>query len=135
MATITGTVHTPGSVAAKGITVAFMPLDTPLAVGSQIIETATIRVITDSSGALPAGLTLVAGNYTVALSANGTNYGSFNILVPSGSSTYDITGIVVAAAGPSAHQFLVLERSDGQYVKWFAVLENGTTEGRWANYP
>ena len=135
MATITGVIAIPNLVTGKGITVSFIPLDTPLAVGSQIIATAPVAVITSSAGALPAALTLAAGNYTVKLSAHEKDYGSFNILVPSGSSTYDIIDIVVAAATPGAQPYVVIERDDGQLIKLEAFLVNGTTELRVSNFP
>lgn len=108
MATITGTIANPGSLPSQGIEVAFIPTDTPKAVGSLIIKTTPISVVTNSSGQLPAGLTLTAGTYTVKLTSNGTSYGCFNILVPSGSGTHDLPDIVVVTVTSSVQEVFYL---------------------------
>lgn len=133
MATITGTIKTPQDAVAPFVTVRFYAQDTPQAISTGLIGTATVSVVTNASGAI--SLTLVAGTYTVAISAGDLSYGSFDILVPTGSGTYDLSGLIISEEAAASREFIVLVASDGSLRKLFITAVEGQYQAETAPYP
>ena len=89
MATITGTLKTVTNADAAGMSITFYAKDTPKADNTNIVTGSALTLVADASGDLPS-TTLIAGKYTCTLS----NGESFDIDVPSGSGTHDISTII-----------------------------------------
>lgn len=133
-ATITGTIAAPTTATAKRVTVTFIPRDTPQAVGSQIVGTINTSVITSATGELPASTILVEGNYTVRLHTQGTEYGSFQILVPSGDDTYDIADLITERA-IFAGDYLLMEADDGDNYRVYLQIVEGQPQFMFRLHP
>lgn len=95
MATITGQISDSTGTGIQ-TQVKFVPLESPIVVSTDINVSAPPVAVTSSSGAL-SSMTLVEGRYRVEV-ANGE---SFEIDVPPGSASYDISAIVSSGAAAS----------------------------------
>jgi hypothetical protein len=94
MATIVGTFNLSSTSAAAGVGVTFVSQETPGVVSSAVVIGQKVRKCLGSDGTLPAGTTLAEGRYTVQID----NGEEFDIDVPSGSGTSDISTLIVSEA-------------------------------------
>jgi hypothetical protein len=76
-----------------GVPVEFIPEDVPAPDGLGVLTAPTIRVVTDTDGAIPATI-LEQGNYLVRVGLHKRDY--FRIFVPDGDSTADIISLMTA---------------------------------------
>jgi hypothetical protein len=91
-ATITGTLKHSTDEAAQ-VSLKFTHQDPPMVVGSTVNLGSPVVAVTNSSGVLSA--TLVEGRYTVKVEPTGD---TFEIKVPAGSGTYDISALITTEA-------------------------------------
>lgn len=106
MATVTGTIKL-SSDEATAIGITFVPQDTPGVVSTSVVIAQNVRLVTSSTGTFSA--TLLEGTYTVQFD----NGEEFDIVVPAGSSSYDIVSLFGAAASAAATRLYGIGSPEG----------------------